>query len=150
MSVFDVAEQLRESVDLAEWQWREKELTIELDVRPMEYFGNGKLLRQVWLNLLTNGIRYTGQGGMIKIRNRIHKNNVIVSFTDNGIGIDAEHIPHLFERFYKVDKARTRTEDSTGLGLSIVKEIVEMHDGFIEVESKRNQGTTFTIYLPQK
>lgn len=144
----DLSKQLKEVVTATEWQWRKKDMAIELDIHATTVLGDPKLLQQVWTNLLTNAIRYTQEEGSILIKTRKHKEGVIVSVKDNGIGIEESEIPLLFDRFYKADKARTRTENSTGLGLSIVKKIVELHAGTITVESKTGEGTEFFVFLP--
>lgn len=97
---------------------------------------------------MTNAIRYTDQGGTIEVRLKKHNHEIEVCVADTGIGIDEQHIAQLFERFYKVDKARTRTDKSTGLGLSIVKRIVALHDGTVTVESTLGKGSTFCVTLP--
>ncbi|WP_284141594.1 HAMP domain-containing sensor histidine kinase [Virgibacillus sp. LDC-1] len=147
--LFDVKEQWKDVIHATEWQWRQKEIELEIDAEEAVMLGNPKLMQQVWQNLLTNAIRYTNQGGRIDIRVVKERGKVVVAVQDNGIGIAEEHIPHLFERFYKVDKARTRTENSTGLGLSIVKKIIELHHGTIMVDSKQGEGTTFQVVLPE-
>src|SRR5699024_1032526 len=121
----DVSSQLKEAVSITEWQWRNKDIAVELDIVEGKVIGDARLLQQVWMNLITNAIRYTNQGDTITIQLTDEKENIKVFVKDTGIGITEEQIPHLFERFYKADKARTRTEDSTGLGLSIVKKIIE-------------------------
>lgn len=145
---FDISHQLKEVIATTEWQWRKKNLTIEMDVMPLQIIGEPKLLQQVWMNLITNAIRYTESEGTITVRTNRSQDHVQISITDNGIGISEADLAHIFERFYKVDKARTRTENSTGLGLAITKKIVELHDGIIMVESELNQGSTFHVYLP--
>lgn len=147
---FDLADQLKEVVFTTEWQWREKDITIELDISPAKIIGDPKLLQQVWMNLVTNAIRYTDPGGTVTIRTVNEKHGVQITVEDTGIGIDESDITQLFERFYKVDKARTRTENSTGLGLSIVKKIIELHKGTIMVESELGTGSQFIIELPQQ
>ncbi|MFD1446876.1 sensor histidine kinase [Oceanobacillus profundus] len=147
---FDLAEQLKEVVLTMEWQWREKQIAIELDIHPTTIVGDPKLLQQVWVNLISNAIRYTDLGGEISIHIATDKYHVQVMVEDTGIGISEVDVPQLFDRFYKVDKARTRTENSTGLGLSIVKKIMEVHGGTIMVESELGKGTVFTVSLPQK
>ncbi|HLR52709.1 MAG TPA: HAMP domain-containing sensor histidine kinase, partial [Candidatus Avamphibacillus sp.] len=147
---FNLADQLKEVVFTTEWQWREKDIAIEMDIKPAEITGEPRLLQQVWMNLVTNAIRYTDAGGTVAIHAENDKSGVHVTIKDTGIGIVAEAIPQLFDRFYKVDKARTRTENSTGLGLAIVKKIVELHDGTILVESELGKGSAFHVYLPKE
>lgn len=111
-------------------------------------WGDTDRLQQLVLNLIDNSLKYTPPGGEVVIG--LEKNGkwarVIVS--DTGIGISAEHLPHIFERFYRVDKARTRVQGGSGLGLSITRWIAEAHGGNISVTSKPGDGTTFTIDLP--
>ncbi|MFD1360944.1 sensor histidine kinase [Lentibacillus salinarum] len=148
MTDINLQQQLRDVVAASEWLWRDKEIAVELETVPEKVYGHPKLLHQVWTNLLTNAIRYSTSSGTVKIHGKTDKNRVIVTVQDNGIGIREVDIPHLFERFYKTDKARTRTDKSTGLGLSIVKKIIELHDGSITVESTPGEGSKFHVMLP--
>jgi len=126
----------------------ENELVVEwpaeLKFLEADYFK----LEQVFINLLDNAIKYT-KGGKIKIRFSQLEQHILIEIEDNGRGIAPEHLPRLFERFYVVDKSRTRKLSSTGLGLSIVKHIVNLHAGNIEVKSKLGVGTKFSITLPK-
>ncbi|GAB3063007.1 sensor histidine kinase [Virgibacillus ainsalahensis] len=149
MLAYDVADQLKEVMQATEWQWREKEVAIEMNVSPTKIVGDPKLLQQVWMNLVENAIRYTNPGGTITIMAFRDKTETQVIVEDTGIGIEKEDLPQLFDRFYKVDKARTRTKSSTGLGLSIVKKIIELHHGTIMVDSEPGKGSTFTVSLPK-
>lgn len=99
-------------------------------------------------NLVENAIRHTPAGEQIVIRAEARQGEVSIQVIDTGFGIAPEHLPHLFERFYRVDTARTRTHGGAGLGLSIVKAIVEAHGGTVSVESKLGAGSTFTVRLP--
>jgi two-component system phosphate regulon sensor histidine kinase PhoR len=103
------------------------------------------LLNQVLVNLLDNAIKYTPQKGNITIRCRNQQNRVMTTITDTGVGIPRESLPRVFERFYRVDKARSRDQGGTGLGLSIVKHIVESHGGEVFVESEIGKGSTFGV-----
>jgi two-component system, OmpR family, phosphate regulon sensor histidine kinase PhoR len=106
-------------------------------------------LTQVIENLLDNALKYTPKGSRIHLSTRLQgTTEAVVAVRDNGIGIPAEDLPHLFERFYRVDKGRSREKGGTGLGLSIVKHIVQLHGGRVWVESKQGQGTTFFFSLP--
>lgn len=139
----NVNSQLKEVVQTLTYQWEEKEIAVQLDMEDVWIWGDPKMLQQVWMNLITNAIHYTEQGGTIWIEARQAKHDVIISVKDTGIGIKTENIPYLFERFYKVDQARVRTDNSTGLGLAIVKRIIELHNGTIQVDSEEGVGTTF-------
>jgi signal transduction histidine kinase len=105
-------------------------------------------LRQVFYNLLDNAIKYTPEGGEIDLRLERREADAVVVLRDTGIGIPAEHLPHVFERFYRVDKARSRAEGGTGLGLSIAHSIVTTHGGRIELDSAPGRGTVCTVTLP--
>ena len=105
---------------------------------------------QLLFNLIYNAIKYTPQGGRIEISLEQSDNWAIIKVSDTGIGIAEEDLPHIFDRFYRVDKERTRGAGGVGLGLSICKEIAEVHSGKIEVESEAGKGSVFKVYLPVK
>ena len=105
-------------------------------------------LQQVIYNLCDNAVKYTPRGGTVWVRLYTEAGRAVIEVKDNGIGIPKESIPHIFERFYRVDKARSRSTGGTGLGLSIVQSMVHLHGGDIEVESEEGVGTTFRVYLP--
>ena len=107
-------------------------------------------IRQVIVNILSNAIKYTPAHGNVTVLCGQQKNNVYVQISDTGIGIPEKDLPMLFERFYRVDKARSREMGGTGLGLAIAKEMVEAHNGSIAIDSEYGKGTTVTIYLPRK
>ncbi|HMC89580.1 MAG TPA: heavy metal sensor histidine kinase [Gemmataceae bacterium] len=119
--------------------------------------GNGTLLvrgddvrlRQVFYNLLDNAIKYTPEGGTVEIWTEARDKNAVVTVRDTGIGIAPEHLPRVFDRFYRADKARSRDQGGTGLGLSIARTIVAGHGGQIELASVAEQGTTCTVTLPR-
>ena len=110
--------------------------------------GDKVYLKQLFFNLLDNAIRYTPADGTISISMVRKGESAAVAVRDSGIGIPEEHIPHIFERFYRVDKARSRTEGGAGLGLSICQHIAKVHGGRIEVESQVGEGSTFSVFLP--
>lgn len=105
-------------------------------------------LKQCMVNLISNGLTYTPEAGEIKVEYLVIKSGVVIKVKDNGAGIPAEDIPHLFDRFYRVDKSRNKKTGGMGIGLSITKAIVENHGGSIQVESQAGQGSVFTIILP--
>jgi signal transduction histidine kinase len=139
-------EQIRHVVMALEPQWTKKNIEIDLDLSNVQMEADKDLLEQVWLNLVTNAIKYTPENGLVKIS--IHQKNeeIDVEIKDNGIGIAEEDQKYIFESFYKVDKSRTLK--GSGLGLAITKKIVRLHEGAIRVESKKEQGSIFTVTLP--
>jgi heavy metal sensor kinase len=112
--------------------------------------GDKVKLRQLFINILENAVRYTPTDGNIAVSMVQKDTNAVVSIADTGIGIPPEHLPHIFERFYRVDKARARADGGVGLGLAIAKIIVESHRGTITVASEVGKGTMFTISIPLK
>ena len=114
----------------------------------LEIFANYDQMEQVLINLLDNAIKYTPEGGEIKLTAGRVANLILCKVSDTGIGIQKRDIPRIFERFYRVDKARSRQSGGTGLGLAIVKHIIEAHGGTVGVESDYQKGSTFTFTLP--
>jgi len=110
--------------------------------------GDEARLRELFMNLLDNAIRYTPAPGTVSLSLRREGQMAVVAITDTGIGIPAEAIPFIFERFYRVDKSRSRAEGGSGLGLAICRHIAEAHGGRIEVESQVGAGSTFSVWLP--
>lgn len=139
-------EQIRHVVMALEPQWTKKNIEIDLDLSNVQMEADKDLLEQVWLNLVTNAVKYTPEHGFVKIS--IHQKNeeIHVKIKDNGIGIAEEDQKYIFESFYKVDKSRTLK--GSGLGLAITKKIVQAHEGAIRVDSKKEQGSIFTVTLP--
>lgn len=122
------------------------EFNSDLDIP--EIMGDRDRIEQVIVNILSNAIKYTPENGKIMINLSVEENNIMVKVADNGIGIPKEDLPRLFERFYRVDKARSRMLGGTGLGLSIARQIVEAHKGKIKIQSEYGQGTQVFISLP--
>jgi signal transduction histidine kinase len=142
-------EQIENIALMLEPQWGKKDLSVEAELEKISLSGDSDLLSQVWINLLYNAIKFTQPGGKIMIALRQEGDDIRCDISDTGIGIAPESQPHVFERFYKADKARDRSLGGNGLGLSIVKKIVELHGGHIELDSAPGLGTTFRVYLPR-
>jgi two-component system OmpR family sensor kinase len=126
-----------------------RKITLVTELATAEIAGDPGRLQQVITNLVTNAIYHGRDGGEVRISVRPEAGHAILTVADNGPGIAPEHAPHLFERFYRVDKARTSTAGRTGLGLAIVKAIIDAHGGTITVESRVGEGATFTVRLPR-
>jgi heavy metal sensor kinase len=125
---------------------------IELVLDPPEcavVAGDPDRLKQLLLNLVDNAIKYTPEGGCVHLSMARSDGWVRIDVSDTGVGIPPEHLPHIFDRFYRVDKARSRKHGGTGLGLSIARWIAEAHGGWIEVQSEVGRGSTFTVWLPE-
>ncbi|MGC1378782.1 MAG: HAMP domain-containing sensor histidine kinase [Anaerolineales bacterium] len=142
--------QIRSLILTCEPQWRDKAIEMDVALDEISISADEDLLSQVWLNLIHNGIKFTPQGGSIKVTLQVNGDRVRFRISDSGIGISVEDQIHIFERFYKADKSRTRSKEGSGLGLSIVKKIVDIHRGEIDVESKVGEGTTFIVSLPME
>jgi two-component system phosphate regulon sensor histidine kinase PhoR len=106
------------------------------------------LLEQAVVNLLDNAVKYSDRDRIVRISARSADREIRIQVQDHGIGIEKKHLPRLFERFYRVDKARSRSQGGTGLGLAIVKHIAQAHGGHVTVESRVGTGSLFTIHLP--
>jgi two-component system phosphate regulon sensor histidine kinase PhoR len=118
------------------------------DLHAVQIFGNPESLSRMIDNLINNAIIYNKPGGKVFIKLSKSDNKAVLEITDTGVGISEEHLPFIFERFYRVDKARSRFSGGSGLGLAICKGVIEKHNGTITVQSVLGEGTTFQIKLP--
>ena len=148
---FNIIELIESVFELLEMKASKKHITLTFDMEyanPIYVIGDAEKIQQVLTNLLVNSIKYGHENGTteVSVENLI-KNKVIVRVTDNGEGISREHIPRLFERFYRVDQSGSRKEGGSGLGLAIVKHIIEAHDEKIYVESEVDVGSEFSFTL---
>ena len=143
-AAFPLDEQLRQSVLVTQQKWRQKELDFDADLAPAEYTGSEGLLKEVWLNLLDNAVKYRRLEVPLTLRKA--KSALMVSVTDQGEGMSADTQAHIFEQFYQGDTSHTT--QGNGLGLAMVKKVLELHGGSIQVNSAPGQGSCFTVTLP--
>ncbi|MDK2917461.1 MAG: two-component system, OmpR family, sensor histidine kinase VicK [Candidatus Petromonas sp.] len=146
----DLAKLIKQSVMKLEMAAKNKNQRLEFVTEEEEMFGyfDHDRIEQVLLNIISNAIKYTEEDGEVKVHLEKEDGNAVLSVKDTGIGIPKEDLPRIFERFYRVDKARSRELGGTGLGLSIAKEIIEAHSGTIEIFSEVGEGTDVIIKLP--
>lgn len=145
-ATFRLDEQLRSCLLLLQKEWEAKEIELDIDLEETEFTSNEEMLSQVWLNIISNAIKFSRSGGTIRILCTKQSNSVRVEIEDNGIGMNEETRRHAFERFYQ--GAGSRATAGSGLGLSIAKRIVELNHGEINIASELNQGTLFIVILP--
>ena len=126
-------------------------LTLQIAPHVPPLRGNELRLKQVIINLVDNAIKYTPAGGAVRVRTAAGpRGSALVEVSDNGVGIPPEHLPRIFERFYRVDKARSRERGGTGLGLAIVRHIADLHGGRATLASEPGRGSTFRIEIPRR
>ena len=147
---FDLNDLVKDVIESLELQAKEKNIKLFVsagDDKPFYVFADKDRIRQVIVNLLVNSIKYGKKDGQTEIKFNDQGETVMIDIADNGIGVEQYQLPRLFERFYRVDKSRSREQGGTGLGLSIVKHILEAHHQSIFVESELDKGTTFSFPL---
>ena len=149
---FDLGELVKQCQESLEIQISQKKHKVECfvtaDVPPV--YADKEGIQRVIINILTNAIKYTPEDGIIKIYVGFVYNDAYIKIIDNGLGIPEEDLKRIFERFYRVDKSRTRTMGGTGLGLSIAKEILDRNNGSINIKSEEGKGTEVVIRIPTK
>ena len=146
-----IADVLQAAIQLCRRKADEKNIRIDLDFgKDTTAIFDPTLIEQAVVNLLDNAVKFSDPGSTIHLKSYRHDDHMVISVQDHGIGIAQKHLPRLFERFYRIDKARSRDMGGTGLGLAIVKHIAQAHGGHVAVESKLGEGSRFSIYLPQK
>ncbi len=148
-SEFDLSQATQECIELLQPLADARGIRLETDLPPARVRADRGRISQVLTNLLTNAIRYNRDGGTVRIGITTNAEGTVIRVSDTGVGIPAEELPHIFDRFYRVDKARSRADGGSGLGLSICKTIVEAHGGTIHVTSQPGTGTTFEVRLPK-
>ncbi len=146
----DLGKLCRDSVDALETQAREKGIEIALDLpeTPISLSVSANAVDHVLVNLVENAIKYSSEGSEVMVRVRRDDDQAMIEVIDHGPGIPPKYLNRVFERFYRVDKGRSRDEGGTGLGLSIARNIVQRIGGTIEVESVLGEGATFRVTLP--
>ena len=150
LEVYDIGQQVKDIIDALEFQATKQQIKLQLAKKydkSLLVKADKFRIRQVLVNLITNSIKYGSEKGKTVISLNLFNEQVIVEIKDNGIGIAEKHLPRLFERFYRVDKGRSREQGGTGLGLAIVKHIIEAHGETIDVSSTINEGTTISFTL---
>jgi len=146
---FNIVELAKDVLDQLELKAKESniELSIKKEILTEFVLGDSDKIQQVFANLISNSIKYGKEGGKTEVRFFDMNDNILIEIADDGIGMSEEHLPRLFERFYRVDKNRSRKIGGTGLGLAIVKHIIEAHNQTINVRSTVNVGSTFSFIL---
>lgn len=147
---FGISNTITKTIDELKALAENKRVSLEFDpsiANGVTVFGDEERIKQVLVNLIDNAIKYTSIEGYVKVTLEVKEKEVSVNIQDNGIGIPQKDQPRIFERFYRVDKARSRDAGGSGLGLSIVKHILEAHSSSIKVESEENKGTRFAFNL---
>lgn len=144
-----LAETIRESITLLEHLAQKKEIYIQTDLdESIIVQGNEEKLKQIFINVIENAICYSSEESTINVLTKSIKGNAIVEIADKGIGIPKEDLPHVTQKFYRVNKARSRADGGSGLGLSIVDQLVKLHHGKLSIQSEEGKGTTVTITVP--
>lgn len=144
-----LAETIRDAIYLIHQQASEKKIEIIQNFdEELIIMGDEQKQKQVWINILENAIRYSHKASQVIITTTKQQNNAVITIEDFGQGISAADLPHITERFYRVNKARSRTDGGSGLGLSIVDQIIKQHNGTLKIESTIEQGTLVTVTLP--
>ncbi len=147
--LLEVYRQNRQIIDGVNGEIRQQGPRLMLqDITPAKVYGDADQLKQVLVALIDNALKYTPYEGLVTLSLTTDNDYAIIKVSDTGIGILPEDLPHIFERFYRADRARSRDHGGTGLGLTIVQNIVQEHEGNIEVESTPGRGSTFTLKLP--
>jgi two-component system phosphate regulon sensor histidine kinase PhoR len=149
-SVFDIVKIVDDVFEMEQRLSNERKISLMFTYKPdkpLMVRADRKRIIEVLTNLVVNGIKYGKKNGFIKVGFYDFDDKIMIEVSDNGIGIDKKNLPRIFERFFRVDKSRSREQGGTGLGLSIVKHIIEAHNQTINVQSELNEGTTFTFTL---
>lgn len=145
---FRLDEEIRQSIVMLEPQWSKKDIEFDVDLKDVDYIGNEGLLHHVWDNLIENAVKFSPQGGEIRIKMVQEKEKIVVSVEDHGPGISEEAKKHIFDKFYQSDSSHK--EEGNGLGLALVKQILNISNGEITVENIPDGGSRFTVTLKKQ
>lgn len=145
---FNLEEQIRRCILILEPEWDKKNIELQIDLEEIIYVGYEELLNQVWINLISNAIKFSKENSEISIVMNSSDNWAVVTITDYGCGISEDKITHIFDKFFQVDKSRSN--EGNGLGLALAKKIVDLSEGIITVNSTLGIGSTFQIKLPRR
>lgn len=148
VNTLNLRDLVNEAAEAVSAEAREHQVELKFDIESVWINANSRLIYEIIYNLMDNAIRYNRAGGYVKVKTRRKHDEAVLEVSDNGIGIPRESLPHVFERFYRVDKSHSRATGGTGLGLSIVKHAVQLSHGRITVQSMISQGTAFTARFP--
>ncbi|NLT97535.1 MAG: HAMP domain-containing histidine kinase [Christensenellaceae bacterium] len=149
VETFDLAELVRGVAANFESEFTKKGIEVSLDTQEQYIEADRDKISQVFINLISNALKFTGEGGRVEIRVSGTPHAAKAEVRDTGVGISAEDLPYIFERFYRTDKSRNRATGGAGIGLAIVKSIVEAHKGSVTVESEPDKGSAFFVTLPK-
>lgn len=142
---FDLDEQIRKSILSLEARWEEKNIEFDIEMDDTDFVGNESLLHYIWDNLISNAIKFSENGGLIKISLKNYSDRIVFTISDEGIGIDESIKKHIFDKFYQADSSHK--QEGNGLGLALVKKIIDLENGEITVKNNDNKGCTFTVVL---
>ena len=143
---FALDEQIRACIILLEKEWGDKDISLDIELDPIEYYFNEEMLSHVWINLLSNAIKFSNHGGTITVKLYKRDENTVFEISDNGIGMTEEIKNRIFEKFYQGDSSHSTR--GNGIGLNIVNRIVTLAEGSVDVESEPQNGSKFTVTLP--
>jgi len=147
---FDLGEVINIIVRNFETEFALKNVKLKFLYRSEKIYGDRDKISQVIINLISNGLKYTDEGGVVEINVDELDTYIVIKIKDNGIGMSEEDLPHIFERFYRADKSRNRLTGGAGIGLTITKAIIDAHKGKIKVDSIKGKGTEFEVLIPKK
>ncbi len=138
--------EINDCIILLEREWSGKDIEISSELEPLKTTGDGVMLRQIWINLLSNAVKFTPEGGKIEVTLKKSGDYAVAAFADTGVGIPAEELPHIFDKYYRARSAEGK--EGSGLGLAICKRICELSGGKIEAANRAGGGAVFTVTLP--